>query len=100
MRDFERFLRHFLHSLHVVRGVLLAMGLGEGRLAEGESLAVEGESAQRLARAGAGQIGALRNDASKLIGRQRLGGIPRPARHECLLAQQSVGLRVYVLLEE
>jgi hypothetical protein len=28
MRDFTRFLHHLLHSLHVVRGVLLVLGLG------------------------------------------------------------------------
>jgi voltage-gated potassium channel len=28
MRDFARFLRHLLHSLRVVRGVLLVLGLG------------------------------------------------------------------------
>ena len=28
MHDFVRFLRHLLHSLHVVRGVLLMLGLG------------------------------------------------------------------------
>lgn len=28
MHDFTRFLRHFLRSLHVVRGVFMMMGLG------------------------------------------------------------------------